>query len=114
MTRPLAAGATPTWTLADRLRKSREYAGLTQHDLAETIGVAQRSISAYEGGARVKRPVVLAWALACGVDLGWLTEEPPSELLTRHGPKFPCLSDARVIIGPWPEIVTTLTKPNAA
>jgi len=84
-------GSIPVWTLSDRLRKAREYAGLTQGELSVRIDTSRRSISSYEAGLSAPRwPVLLAWALACGVDSRWLRGEndPPPAV----SPTFPCLS----------------------
>lgn len=65
----------PEWTLADRLRKARETAGLDQQQLANAIGVARQTISNYEKGHTATRPMALVirqWALATGVDEQWL------------------------------------------
>jgi transcriptional regulator with XRE-family HTH domain len=71
------AGAVPTWTLADRLRKAREHAGLKQSELAGRIGIARSSVVNYEAGRYVpSRPVVLSWALCAGVDYKWLAGNP--------------------------------------
>lgn len=67
-----AAGAIPGWTMGDRLRKAREYAGMSQMELSELIGASKRTIGRYEDGAEPKRPVVISWALATGVSLDWL------------------------------------------
>ena len=65
----------PQWTLADRLTKARRHAGLEQPELADMIGIARSSLSAYENGHRIpRRPVLLSWALATGVPLEWLTD----------------------------------------
>lgn len=68
--------AIPQWSLNDRLRKAREHAGLHQQQLADETGISRRSVTNYERGFAVpRRPVLLAWAVATGVDLDWLTEE---------------------------------------
>jgi transcriptional regulator with XRE-family HTH domain len=68
-------GVTPTWTLSDRLRKARETRGITQGELAELTGISKRSIQNYEAAVSTpKRPQLLAWAMATGVSLAWLTE----------------------------------------
>lgn len=67
------AGQVPQWSVQDRLRKAREHAGLTQLELAESIGVARNSVSNYESGATKPRQIVLnQWSLATGVPLSWL------------------------------------------
>lgn len=66
--------ATLVWTLGDRLRKAREYAGLTQKELGETLGVARDSVRRWEGDKSVPhRPVLRMWAMRCGVLYEWLT-----------------------------------------
>ena len=68
-----AAGAVPDWTMADRLRKAREYAALEQGQLAQMIGASRTTIGNAERGAnKPRRPLVIAWAMATGVDLTWL------------------------------------------
>ena len=66
-------GKVPAWTVADRLRKARESAGLDQGQLAELTGMALNTISNYEA-ERVKprRAGIMAWALATGVPLSWI------------------------------------------
>jgi transcriptional regulator with XRE-family HTH domain len=63
----------PTWTMADRLRKAREHSGLTGAEFATETGISRRSITNYERGHSTPgKPMLLAWALAAGVDLAWL------------------------------------------
>jgi transcriptional regulator with XRE-family HTH domain len=69
-------GVIPAWTLTDRLRKAREYRGLTQAELANLTGISARSVHNYEAGYTApRRPQLVAWAMATGVALQWL-EEP--------------------------------------
>ncbi len=76
---PLNSAAVPKWTLADRLRKARLHAGLEQADLAREIGIGRSTIVNYEAGkTEPSRPVLLAWAMRCGVDYEWLSEMDPS------------------------------------
>lgn len=56
------------------MRKAREFAGLTQQQLSDAIGVSRHSISTYEGRGTNSRPVLLSWALCCGVSLPWLRD----------------------------------------
>jgi transcriptional regulator with XRE-family HTH domain len=74
-------GRIPDWTVADRLRKARESAGYEQAALARELGVAKNTISNYERGAVTpRRSVVMAWAMATGVDLDWLCPRQDSNL----------------------------------
>lgn len=64
---------TPTWDMADRLRKARETAGLTQTEMAERLSVSRSTVVNYE--QRHTRPLAAirkAWADACGVSDEWL------------------------------------------
>ena len=77
------AGAIPPMnTLPNRLRVSREYAGLSQIDLAARAGLAKATVSRAESGTREpSRSTVTVWAFACGVDVEWLRtghEKTPS------------------------------------
>lgn len=65
--------ATLDWTVGDRLRKAREYAGLDRVQLADDIGIARNTVTNYEHGYRTPRKIVLnAWALRCKVSVDWL------------------------------------------
>jgi DNA-binding XRE family transcriptional regulator len=73
----MPAGDVPQWTLGDRMRKAREHAGLKQSELAKEIGIGRTSVVSYESGRKTpSRPVLLSWAMRCGVDHGWLTGSP--------------------------------------
>lgn len=77
------SGAVPSWSLADRLRKAREHAGLSQEELAEATGISRRTVSAYEQGHPVKIPFLIAWAMACNVDMAWLAGVEPGTPINR-------------------------------
>lgn len=63
----------PQWTLTDRLTKAREYAGLTQKQLAQRLDVGEKTVwRAEKGVPGTQRTTLLAWAVACGVDVDWL------------------------------------------
>lgn len=90
MSESAAEARVPSWTQADRLRKAREHAGLTQEQMAAEIGIARRSVSAYESGATVKRPVLLSWAMRTSVPLAWietgsLSGQTPPDGVTNGG-----------------------------
>ncbi|MGH1977486.1 helix-turn-helix domain-containing protein [Rothia sp. L_38] len=76
------SGNVPSWSLEDRLRKAREWAGMNQTELADALGVSRVHIGRLETGKVViKRPMLMAWALASGVDFQWLEtghEKSPS------------------------------------
>ena len=63
----------PEWTVSDRLRKAREFAGIDQFELARRAGLGRNTISNYERGAVTpRRANMLAWAMATGVPIAWL------------------------------------------
>lgn len=76
MTAP-QTGQIPAWSLQDRLLKARKFADLSQTELANEIGISKASVVNYERGhTRPSRPVLLSWALTCGVSLEWLAGSP--------------------------------------
>lgn len=73
MSELVEAGRIPVWTLADRIRKARESADLSQTALAELTGISRRSLSNYEASATTpRRPQLVVIALATGVPVEWL------------------------------------------
>lgn len=88
-----AAGEIPQWTLGDRLRKARLHAGLEQTELAKEIGIGRTSIVKYEKDVQVPpRPVILSWALRCGVPFEWLSN---GHVPAGHGGPGPGVSSPR-------------------
>lgn len=80
MEQPSQFGGTwPEWTTADRLIKARRFAGLTQEQLSERLGIGARSIKRYETGRPAKRGILIAWAYACGVSIEWMLGEEGDE-----------------------------------
>ncbi|MBA4506379.1 helix-turn-helix domain-containing protein, partial [Corynebacterium sanguinis] len=75
------AGIVPTFDLADRVRKAREVAGLTQDELGEKAGVGRATVARIERGkGSPRRASLIALAFATGVSLEWLeTGETPAE-----------------------------------
>lgn len=72
----MATHTTLPWTQAERLRKARLLAGMSVDEMAEAIGVSDRTIRNYESGAITPRPAALRlWAITTDVD---------PELLTSH------------------------------
>lgn len=63
----------PEWTTGDRLRKAREWAGISTSRMAEELGVERSTISRWEHGrGGVRRQTLLAYALRCSVPIEWL------------------------------------------
>ena len=66
-------GQVPNWTIADRVRKAREFAGLKQLELAESVGMARTSLARIEQGKSTpRRTTLIAISFATGVSLEWL------------------------------------------
>ncbi|MFW6033829.1 MAG: helix-turn-helix transcriptional regulator [bacterium] len=67
-------GARPRFLLPDRIRKAREYAGLSQQQLADELTVSRQSVVSWESGRRPLPIMVREIARVTGVDPDWLTE----------------------------------------
>lgn len=72
MTIQLDGGIVPL-TVGLRLELARRAAGYTQQQLADVMEVGVSTVSRLEKGeARLKRPILLAWAMATGANRTWL------------------------------------------
>jgi|GEM_PF-361537 len=85
------AGQIPEWTIFDRLRKAREWAGFEQSELAAASGISRATISSAENGHRAPSPMTSRlWALATGVPESWIltgvvpVEEGPDPVTHRY------------------------------
>lgn len=58
--------------LAQRILAAREYASLSQADLAKLVGIEQGTVSQLEGGKTKRTGHLAEIARACGVDVNWL------------------------------------------
>ena len=68
-------GHIPERTLGRRLRDAREDTGMSQSQFAEATGMSRRTITRMEQAtelAHVRKPALMAWAMATGVPLSWL------------------------------------------
>lgn len=68
-------GHIPERTIGRRLRDAREDTGMSQSEFAEATGISRRTISRCEqetDPVAIKRPTLLAWAMATGVPLSWI------------------------------------------
>lgn len=69
----------PAWTVKDRLVKAREWAGLTQDEMARQLKRGKRSITRYEGQERPAYAVILLYSKVTGVPAWWIEygDNPP-------------------------------------
>ncbi len=70
--------------LAQRLRKARKFAELTQAALAEKSGVKQQMISKLENGQSKETADLVALAVACGVRPEWLAGDDGPMVAPKH------------------------------
>ena len=67
-------------TFSDKIKRAREVAGLTQNELAQAVGVSQRTIASYEsGGATARRSTTEKLAKALKVSVKYLTDETSTD-----------------------------------
>lgn len=76
----MLTGEIPAWSFADRVRKARLHAGMSQRELADATMLSLSTISNYETGltaplSQKKRRVARAIGAATGVDHGWILGE---------------------------------------
>jgi len=63
-------------TFSDKIKRSREVAGLTQQELANQVGVSKRTIASYEcTDAVARRSTITKLARALKVSVKYLTDE---------------------------------------
>lgn len=63
-------------TFSDKIKRAREVAQLTQNELAQEVGVSQRTIASYEsGGAKARRSTTEKLARALKVSVKYLTDD---------------------------------------
>ncbi|HEU4543320.1 MAG TPA: helix-turn-helix domain-containing protein [Jiangellaceae bacterium] len=69
-------GVVPQWTVADKIRKAREHAGLSQQQLADRLSVTRTSVVNWERGhTRPLRVLLGLLAAETGVDPDWLASD---------------------------------------
>ena len=75
MTTAYDIGHIPERTIGRRLRDAREDTGMSQSEFAEATGMSRRTITRMEQAtdiAGLRKPALMAWAMATGVPLSWL------------------------------------------
>lgn len=97
------AGAVPEFELKHRVKLAREYAGLSQEELADETGLSRGGIAKIERGeSATRRSSITLIAFATGVDRDWLEygetpapDNPGGGDVVRHQgiePRTHCLS----------------------
>lgn len=95
MTNAPESATIPTWTLSDRLRKSREAAGFDQIHIAERLAKKRTTVSNWERGRNRPDELALrAWAHETRVPLEWLKwgsnpEDTTGDAITSEYPPGP-------------------------
>ena len=63
-------------TFSDKIKRSREVAGMTQQQLADEVGVSKRTIASYESdGAKARRATIEKLAAALKVSVKYLSND---------------------------------------
>ena len=63
-------------TFSDKIKRAREVAKMTQHELAQEVGVSQRTIASYEsGGAIARASTMLKLAKALNISSKYLSDD---------------------------------------
>lgn len=63
-------------TFSDKIKRSREIAGLTQEELADAIGVSRRTVASYESeSAKPRRATLSKLASALKVSVKFLSDD---------------------------------------
>ena len=63
-------------TFSDKIKRSREIAGLTQQELADLVGVSKRTIASYEStNAMARRTTIVKLARALKVSVRYLSDD---------------------------------------
>ena len=63
-------------TFSDKIKRAREVAGMTQNELAQAVGVSQRTIASYEsGGAKARRSTIEKLGAALKVSVKFLSDD---------------------------------------
>lgn len=87
-------------TFSDKIKRAREVAQLTQNELAQEVGVSQRTIASYEsGGAKARRSTTEKLARALKVSIKYLTEDDCTDPLADIE-KDDYIEQAREMYGP--------------
>ena len=102
-------------TFSDKVKRTREVKKLTQRQLADRVGVSQRTIASYEsGGAMARSSTLLRLAEALGVSVDFLKNDAITDP-TYGIEKMPYVEEARERYGPKAaKEMDTLLEQNVA
>ena len=79
----------PQFTRGDRLRKARECAGITSHEMADRIGVSRQTVTRWEHGRHMPKAAVVLWATITEVPVDWLEDDGDDPPLRCYFPVRP-------------------------
>ena len=69
-------------TFSDKIKRSREVAGLTQQELADLVGVSKRTIASYEStNAKARGTTIVKLARALKVSVRYLSDDASTDPL---------------------------------
>ncbi|HEU4543592.1 MAG TPA: helix-turn-helix transcriptional regulator, partial [Jiangellaceae bacterium] len=107
----MGTGVIPQWTVPDKIRKAREYAGLSQQELADRLSVTRTSVINWERGhTRPLRVLLGLLADATGVDPDWLASDDPRTANLHSVPDRPAGLSAQPGHVPIENPITRLRK----
>lgn len=73
MSQNVSIEAIPMWTVGDRLRKALSYAGVSNAEMAQTLGVSPNTVGNYIADrTKANRSTLVVWAMRTGVPVEWL------------------------------------------
>lgn len=68
----MAQTIVPVWTLSDRLVKARHWAGMTQEEMADDLGMHRKTLIRHERSENPPKSFILAYSAVTGVPVAWL------------------------------------------
>lgn len=75
----------PVWTIGDRLVKARQFAGLSQTQMAQQLRIGRRSIVRYEASNDPPRSIVISYSAITAVPIWWFDDDSgPNPAFTQH------------------------------
>lgn len=88
----------PVWTTGDRMAKAREFASLTQQEMADLLRIGRRSITRYEQTDTPPRAIVLSYSAITGVPMWWFDDTDPDTPSTLPEHDTRCTWDSQLAL----------------